>query len=225
MKPIRFVTSLALAAVCMVPAIGQEGKLVSKGGVEYYEFPFGSVERKARWETSEIPVCWEGPSPLAEGAFRAQVRQAVEETWERNSKLRFRGWGRCTAGELGIHIRVADENPHVKTLGRYLDGRPDGMVLNFTFKNFSPACQTQVEFCNKAIAVHEFGHAIGFAHEQNRPDAPAECRAESQGTTGDWNVTEYDAYSVMNYCNPSWNGDGKLSPRDITTVQTLYGKP
>jgi hypothetical protein len=99
------------------------------------------------------------------------------------------------------------------------------MVLNFTFKNFSPGCQAQVEFCNKAVAVHEFGHAIGFAHEQNRADAPAECRADSQGTTGDWNLTEYDLHSVMNYCNPSWNGDGRLSPRDITSLQTLYGKP
>ena len=29
----------------------------------------------------------------------------------------------------------------------------------------------------------------------------------------------------MNYCNPIWNGDGKLSALDIEAVQTFYGPP
>ncbi|SAL66510.1 hypothetical protein AWB70_06321 [Caballeronia cordobensis] len=38
-------------------------------------------------------------------------------------------------------------------------------------------------------------------------------------------IGTWDLASVMNYCNPQWNGDGKLSPTDIEMVQKFYGAP
>ena len=183
---------------------------------------FGTVIRQSKWQTFPIPVCWENPG-TNDGPYRATTRRAVEETWERHSRVRFVGWATCNDNSPGIRIRIADEGPHVKALGRYLDKRPQGMVLNFAFQNWGRNCQSTPDFCVYAIAAHEFGHALGFAHEQNRADAPPECRADSQGTTGDYNVTKYDANSIMNYCNPQWNGDGKLSALDIEAVQKFYG--
>lgn len=184
---------------------------------------FGSVLRDSKWTAMPISVCWENPA--ADNAhYRAITRAAVEETWERYSKVRFTGWATCTNDSPGIRIRIADQGPHVKALGRYLDKRPQGMVLNFTFANWSQSCQQMRDFCVYALAAHEFGHALGFAHEQNRADAPAQCREENrQGTDGDYNVTKYDPHSIMNYCNPQWNGDGKLSALDIEAVQKFYG--
>jgi hypothetical protein len=44
------------------------------------------------------------------------------------------------------------------------------MVLNFTFNNWSPIMKNRRKDYIIAIAVHEFGHAIGFSHEHNRKD-------------------------------------------------------
>lgn len=212
-----------LMSVSVVLASGVEAKKRTTGSQAKDR---ATALRSAIWDTREIPVCWENPAntPLDQQG-RAWTRQAVQETWERYSQLRFIGWQECTAQSRGIRIRIADEGPHVNQLGKYLDGMRAGMVVNFTFQRWGLSCAERQEYCIKAIAVHEFGHALSFAHEHNRPDAPAECRAERIGTDGDMLVTAYDLSSVMNYCNPNWSGNGKLSALDIVAVQKLYGAP
>ncbi len=182
--------------------------------------------RSSIWKTLEIPVCWESMGREFE-VERQWVQRAVQGTWEKHSALRFTDWGACRSSSRGIRIGVAEENPHTKGLGSRLNGVPNGMVLNFTFQRWSPDCSrsNKREYCIKNLAVHEFGHALGFAHEQNRADAPDWCQAERQGTDGDINITPYDLQSVMNYCNPKWGGDGELSKLDIQGLQAWYGKP
>jgi hypothetical protein len=185
---------------------------------------FANVLRQAIWPNRRIFACWEELSE-AQSSDRNLVRAAVTRTWERESAARFVGWQRCAAENAGIRIAVEDTGPHTIALGRNLDRRRNGMVLNFEFKKWSQACQANRTLCIESIAVHEFGHALGFAHEQNRFDAPGECQQLRQGPNGDLLMTPYDPRSVMNYCNPTYNNNGVLSQLDSQAVREVYGAP
>jgi hypothetical protein len=182
-----------------------------------------------RWPPGQpkvIPVCWENGDAYTKE--KQIVREAVAATWEAASQVRFTGWQSCQTDGRGVRIFVKDDSPTTLALGPRLDGVHSGVVLNFEFKLWGATCQTTKEACIHSTAVHVFGHVLGFSHEQNRPDAPPECRAMSQGT----NVPDtllaygpYDPHSVMNYCNPVWNNGGVLSAGDKRNVAFLYGAP
>lgn len=191
---------------------------------------FGYMVLGAAWPFAHnapkvIFVCWENPT-AANSASRGWVRDQVEKTWQRQSALIFKGWQACSPDNSGIRIRIQDEGPHVKAFGRHLNGMRSGMILNDTFESWGKFCRTKIESCVRSIAAHEFGHALGFAHEQNRPDTPGECAAtHGQDQAREQVLTPYDPRSIMNYCNPEYNNNGELSPLDIKALQKVYGVP
>jgi hypothetical protein len=194
-----------------IPA--QPSPLVSTG-VSVHRQPLNAASSTI-WTIVQIPVCWENPMPANDGV-RTNIRNAIAATWEANSEIRFIGWRQCVPNSKGIRIQLGstpgdNQVSFVRQLGSAIDGVKNGMFLNLNRTPIAP------------VAVHEFGHALGFAHEHGRPDSPAWCRDKPNSGVGDIFMTPWDINSVMNYCNPLANNNGQLSAHDIAGLQFWYG--
>lgn len=221
-----FFVVLSLTAMTFHPASADD--LVYRGKPAEYE-DYGYLVRGAAWvfeagAEKVIFVCWEN-ADSSNKKERGWIQDQIARTWQANSQVQFKGWQQCGPKNNGIRVVFKDAGPHVEKFGKHLNGLPNGMVLNNDFNKWGEDCKEMREACIRSIAAHEFGHALGFAHEQNRPDTPGECSlVHGQGQPNEEPLTPYDADSVMNYCNPKYNNDGQLSALDIKALQAVYGK-
>ena len=187
-----------------------------------YYVPYAIVKDGTAWNDPLIFVCWEDSArPYA--AERKMVEKAVADSWGSENIVVFSGWKPCVPDNHGIRIDVADVQPVTIGLGKELNEHPKGMVLNFTFQNFPLPCPAaQRHACIKIIAIHEFGHALGFTHEEWQPKSDEKCLLERNGPPGNRSLTPWDPNSVMGGCLPKYGYRGQLSDNDRAGLRKFY---
>ncbi len=178
------------------------------------------------FHSQRLPVCWENPSD-ADATERAWVEQAVEQTWEAASAVRFLGWGPCESTTSGIRIRIVDDESRVLEFGSALKNLRNGVHLALR-RGASAACPAERrQDCIMVEAVHEFGHVLGFVQA---PPAQATAGCERDPSIGDHPghglVLPADRESVLDTCNPGYlarTWPWRLSSGDRRAAQLVYG--
>lgn len=199
----------------------------------------------------KIPVCWENltdSSPVD----RYATRVTLTNSWQKQTLVKFVGWGVCTENAQGIRITTVDnEYSPQAALGTEGDGKIGVTLLNFSMTqgasaNLYAACQANnpslpddkaLALCIKSTVIHEFGHVLGLAHEHHRDDGtfddlslchldpPAPADAVGPFTlSGNNYFTDYDTDSVMNYCRTGYAGRTNLTSLDMLAARVHYGQ-
>ncbi len=212
------------------------------------------------WKSKQIPVCWLNPETDVSGK-RTVIIQAIKESWAKYIGNEFQWVDKCrpinevSLPEIRILINAKPDRSY-SSIGTYswvnINGRwtfPDTSRKRVQGLS-SPEWDTHTMYLSfghyytgvserqalRFTAIHEFGHALGFLHEQTADNVPQSCidRLPSLGsqiderkiyedTYGSFGIifTSYDIDSIKNYCRPDLLKD-RLSVQDIVSVQSIY---
>jgi hypothetical protein len=190
-----------------------------------------------------LPVCFEvnatnNPTAANDPDARRWIQQAVESNWSRFARITFTGWGDCPSVNTsvqGLRVQINTQGLNctgtvcADAFGREVNGLANGVKIAQCLPGQSGPCGRPTrEEAVTVMALHEFGHALGFQHEEDRKDSPrASCGnpPDVDGPT-DRRYGSFDINSVMSTCgvlekNSTWT---ELSPGDIAGAQYVYGR-
>lgn len=183
-------------------------------------------------------VCWSSGDSKSEFMME-KIKDIVTSEYSR-AGINFSDWIECperaTPSEWLI---VATEDKQPWAIYGCKDADPWCVQLNLKYeqwpadcdkKNLQDAwacnCQKKEYFqtCVVMNAIHEFGHAVGLAHEADRPDSV--CAQKTSDNVVKTSFGPYDPESIMNYCYNQTIVEKRLKPRlsdgDIATISKIF---
>jgi hypothetical protein len=229
-----------LASALFLASIAACGGPIGDDQIETTDALYGVGSIARAWGNTDgavVPTCWVNPDEHID--LQIRVRQILRETWESYANISFTGtepslpfgglWASC-ANTPSRHVGVTFSEA-ADYRGNTAGGGANGALvtliadraLDDNYKRF------------RYEVIHEFGHALGFAHEMQRPDnwngdTAYQCGGDgtdsgnyARVTGGLYLTPTYDVNSIMNYCNPV-GFPQDLSLGDISGVRAVCGR-
>lgn len=174
------------------------------------------------WPNGVVRVCLvpSAATPSNElEQVRTRIRQTLTDGWGRAANLDFWDFNNCPT-PLPTNTVAITFDTSVQNQSDI--GMRSGQTnfVNFQWnQNFSLAP-------DRDLILHEFGHTLGFVHEQARPGytpVNSSCPAEASAS-GDAKGTPLDPDSIMIHTGSCVVPASGLSPWDIVGIQNAYGR-
>jgi hypothetical protein len=222
------------------------------------------------WPGGQVPVCFSTAAGLQLPAqeqqwikqILSQPTDPVRDSWSAVATIDFTFQNGCPVSGASSWVEIQARNNLDAWSGSLMsNGGYGGFTNRLGWGGSGFSTVVQIDYCTSAdctgasladymeevrfTAIHEFGHVLGFEHEQSRPDyTTVDCEWDNfnqNGTTVDGGtyLSFRDPDSVMNYCRRSiihpgpnndeyigyevgYHGADTISAGDTFGVQALY---
>jgi hypothetical protein len=200
----------------------------------------GSFTTTQSWDKKEITVCFAEADDLNrayswDNEFKASVwskkDKLMAEEWvnseytETRTGVNFRGWLDCSETTEAEVILFYNKDNFFKSFTGGVAGF-SGSIGEFHYLKLAgyPQAKNFVVINRSGVAkrtlIHEMGHVAGLQHEHLHPNAyNRSCKdIAPRDLPAQFDYTEYDPNSVMNYCNQMKT----LSNGDLAILKKHY---